>query len=731
MDNYYLASGNGSARECDADHDGWVSDSAQPAIEGDNAILRANAHCHVRRIAHIVLENEQGATLTAPDADFTTVYPGDPAKGIPAGLPLYESARNDGAPSSTPPPGYDSDAGRAFTPAELNSFTRACATSSADYNDNGISDVDEWGGMPLDITKFPNTRLHDYYVDYTRFSYFVELDDGWVERASGGTSVDEFRIRERSRLPRTTGLGVSVGYVYDPTSPVQAVDQAYTQVCARHIDALFVSDGGAPPGNTIGGDFARYGEAWGGMTHASQFKCAHVVNRSDYQQAANGSPATEEAMPQVVYALATDGGAGAPTVARVPVATANLSMPLPNEYFWTINDCLPADVSQAGTAPVSADILTSTFPSMSCVTSTPQLGTVRWAAVGYTKYSIPTTAGYQRGCVDQCIEQPNLTAQTCQQCETDAYGEGSSVPFVNGPDSQNPCWTDSCDPTTGQVTPKPRMCPLNSSNRQTACCVNKQKNIPSVCDGSGSCGECDPNAPISSNGCGGNVSCSPTGQCGNCIEGASRCNEASTAVETCSGGAWTTVTPACPSGFCYESQCAECKPGDEKCDAAQTNLLQCQPNGTWSVSADCSMLSSGATAGICALGYNTVGTGGYSCYPECDTRQDGYRQSDYNTVEFCEAEIGYYGAWIPLPGRCYYAGSICMGGVNVRSCPGNFCSADNHGYCAPGVLVDTGNNATVFSCTNPRLPYCTTGPDPNPNDPPSEPAGTVYCSAAP
>lgn len=90
-----VASGIGSF-PCDKDADGWIRDSAKPALESSDAALRANARCTLRKASQIVLENEAGQvyplylTGSATVPTVTALVP-----DTPSALPLYESERND------------------------------------------------------------------------------------------------------------------------------------------------------------------------------------------------------------------------------------------------------------------------------------------------------------------------------------------------------------------------------------------------------------------------------------------------------------------------------------------------------------------------------------------------------------------------------------------------------------------------------------------------------------
>src|SRR5258706_5521411 len=93
------------------------------------------------------------------------------------GLPLYESARNDGAGSAPPAPyGSLSDQGSSKNGKAINSLTKACVGLTQDFNANGVEDVNEDQGLNIDETLKKtkvgvNDTLLSYYKAYAHYSY--------------------------------------------------------------------------------------------------------------------------------------------------------------------------------------------------------------------------------------------------------------------------------------------------------------------------------------------------------------------------------------------------------------------------------------------------------------------------------------------------------------------------------------------------------------------------------
>jgi len=527
-DGYYLGEGS-AAIPCDADQDGWVSESAQPAIEGPNPIVRQNARCHVRRVTQIVLSNETHEAHVAED--FSSQF-GNSARGVPTGLPLYESARNDGAPSAPALPEYP---GAAIPAKALNSLTKACSAVGADdFDDNDVTDVHEWPGSPiaLDDARGASKELLAYYQKYARYSYFLELHDGWYEGGATAQGGGIYRVQERSRSDLASGDGVPV--LYGSNSVAGAVQTNDAQSCRRHPDSGYQwrktgADGAltlTAPATSVGGDFSEFGDdGWAGMAHHSQYKCVQVVSDSAYATYNQGKPASAIQNPEVF------------TAARL------------KQWQLEMNDCKITGQSSSS----SAEPLNPIFAGVTCATSSAQATQAAWAAVDYQNGAGSGGAAYQgsldpgyytRGCVNECVESFSETIGDCKRCSSGAFGEVNVVLASTDivPDN-NPCTADACD---GSGPHRPFVA-LGGS------CMG----APGHCDGQGNCSNvCDP--------------------------GSTRCNPGNArAREVCSASGASWLSAGCGSGQgCLNGQCTTCQANvDTTCSGSHE--LVCDGNGNW------------------------------------------------------------------------------------------------------------------------------------------------------
>jgi len=403
-DDWFVGVEGKTTVRCDADGDGWVNDSAQPSIDGDDPVLKENARCDrlLRTITTVVLEDEAGNEHPVPLADVA---------GLVEDLPLYESARNDGAPASMAPDPYG---GSELPPEVLNSLTKACVARTQDYNDNGISDVNEWYAVPLGSRATRNARLEEYYTAYARFSYFFELYDGWFE------SPGSYRIKERKRaddgMAIADGSGIALQY---PTGADE-----HWRTCERHVDADFTGS----PKSRAGGDFTDPASGWPGMTHHSQFKCVEVLSAQEY---GNGTTYTADDDPEVVYKHADP-----PSLARRIANSSTAGMlngcpdgrvPTGAEAFtWTPNSCQYTGSSRNEDVP-DGDVANPAHPLFTCnATDLADLQPpgVRLVAVGYMgaacNVSDQVTAmsdDYVRGCINECAE---YGVSSCPNFDPDA-----------------------------------------------------------------------------------------------------------------------------------------------------------------------------------------------------------------------------------------------------------------------------------------------------------------------
>jgi hypothetical protein len=384
---YFPAFGGNTAASCDSDHDGWVTEAAQPAIDSDNPVIRSNARCDLRRVAKIVVENEGGEDDEATAPDLRARFP-PPRAGEPAGLPLYESPRNDGLDQLAPAPYGPLGGGRA-----LNSLTKACLTELADVNHNGLADVGEGAtSRPLVQGRVGanNRLLNEAYAVFTENAYFLELFDGSFEPKSVERPYAVYRIRERNRRD-TTGFGVSVRDRAD-ASP-------YLRECPRKLDTAYA---GAVP-NRAGGDFTgrEPSSAFSGIGHTSQYKCVRVTGESTYKAQL---AATDVDRPEVVFAR----GGGVLRVVRSSGAEERLD--------WALSACTLEAGAEA--RPSGSPARSPVLPAVRCTPVEPHDGVVAFASVQGFSYRAGV---YVRGCIDRCVEH-SVTCGANQVCDsTDGF----------------------------------------------------------------------------------------------------------------------------------------------------------------------------------------------------------------------------------------------------------------------------------------------------------------------
>ena len=383
---FYSLSGSIGTFPCDADHDGCVRITARYAIESDDQAIKDNARCELRWVHRFILRNE---------------YKHDRIVELDAPLPLYETVRNDdqqildnvsppGAWSSTAP-AYGSL--RTLRAAELNSLTKACVSGHADFNDNKIPDIEEWGRPKVGQHDLPSDIRADerpLFETYTQFSYFVELHKGWFDTTHPGTfdNPGAYIIAERiRRIDKNDHFALRYGL--EPESTQYTSD--YWQDCRRDRDSWYTDS--AP---TIGMDFASESppsETWEGMMHHSQFKCIQVANEKDYKDRG------QNLQLQSIAALGD----------RNPLTPLPPGMAGDGDFLHaTINTCSLS--SDTGTPEAQGNprdpVLTCTV-SLPTDVPAPDPGSVRWAAV-----RIIQSSKYYRGCMIQCAGTKSICPGT-------------------------------------------------------------------------------------------------------------------------------------------------------------------------------------------------------------------------------------------------------------------------------------------------------------------------------
>jgi hypothetical protein len=326
-------------------------------------------------------------------------------------LRLLESERND-VPAqlamASDTPAYGGDAGRRLRAKELNALTKACASSTGDFNDDGVEDIDEVQNTDADTSGLGEAaRLQS-------FGYFVEVNAAWYEK-DAGARYGRLVIAERSRCDGDFfALGYDDLHAYAEEQP-----RSYWRSCTRRRDPDFDADH-----ERAGNDFARWdcdtrhgscpvtppahpeidasagldpdemllrhhglcelGGAtpadgvWRGMAHHSQFKCVAVDQQDPGLPRHWARPAEFE-----------DSGALVMNDCRAQRCTG-------------VEDCAEA---QRG------DELDSSHPLFRCTARPsarrPEAGEVGWAAVRYQPYGHIDNNGRQddRAYAGSCINE--------------------------------------------------------------------------------------------------------------------------------------------------------------------------------------------------------------------------------------------------------------------------------------------------------------------------------------
>lgn len=349
---------------CDKDNDGWVDKRAADFLTDPNAdpVLKQAANCNFQIVDRFVLTND------IAEDENREVSVAELTGGAMATVVLQESVRNDDPQQLGA--AYNAGElpltnGRQLPAAALNSLTKLCADTRADFNDNG----------QRDLTEFQPAGLAGNAAEiFARLSHFLMLADGRFVPGAEPEIPGRYIITERTR-----GQDLALKYAADAGD--------YWQSCGRFPDAIYTD---ANISKKIGTDFARFStppadhlitnaNAWRGMNHNSQFKCLNVVATEPTEQADKG--------PHVVLLAdvqAEDGGG------------------------YAINDC-----RFSGEVEAAEDTNPSTV-KFSCDPLAPgdiDPGVI-WGAVEYISgpYSDPRgentpSSGaytYTRGCADMC-----------------------------------------------------------------------------------------------------------------------------------------------------------------------------------------------------------------------------------------------------------------------------------------------------------------------------------------
>ncbi len=347
---FYYDPALNATQPCDEDGDGWARKSAQLAYESPDAVLQATFACNIREVSAFELRSWDGDSLTV-------------AQDPPA--PLFEEDRNDSQAllnnAALTPYG-----GRALKANELNGLTKYCVGSGgkADYNANGVPDVDEHQGMTLP----GGESIHTPFIAYT---FFGELHRGWFDN---GTYIIEEKSRDAGASP---DLQVPMNLPEDGSG-----DDTYWRQCVVLVDADYdvVTASGIEP---VTMDFASFAEPdpWSGemvkegfiMAHHSQFKCMRVV--------ADATPTS----PRHYI-----------TVGQLQTAVANDELEL--------QTCAAQGTDAAPDQFIPAIDPNPRQPEVTCLPGADPAGlpldSVRWTVVEYRHPN--TSDAYTLGCVNEC-----------------------------------------------------------------------------------------------------------------------------------------------------------------------------------------------------------------------------------------------------------------------------------------------------------------------------------------
>lgn len=363
-------------RACDADADGWVENPARDAIESSDVAIRSNAHCHVRSIGNFVLQNERG--------ERRDVTLGELGVGADV-LDLFEPRALDSADEldavSERTPEYGQ---RRFAANELNPLTKACVDPRADYNQDGLFDIEQRQSQS------PGGN-DDWLLPFVKLAYFVELDQGYFV-AGDANEPGSYVIAEKRRCD-------SDQFLFDYGA---ATESGYWKNCERRRASDF--NAGEP-----WSDFARFtckaasgscpatdpaelfdsdqvdpitliplhqscasapGAEFSGMNHGSQFRCVQFQDNVSTPYGVDLAAAFEpgEAGSYVANVCGISGG-------ESPIGGSD--------------DAIEAAIS---CAPASHSELTA--------------GQVGWALSTFTPYE--QSQNYVRGCMAEGAEWPQL-----------------------------------------------------------------------------------------------------------------------------------------------------------------------------------------------------------------------------------------------------------------------------------------------------------------------------------
>ena len=162
-------------RPCDADGDGWVQRPARQYLVSSDIALKHNARCAPITVQTVRLVNERGEAKTLDlEADLRAVEP----------LVLYEPDSLDEASRLATAEDIVPWGDALPEPAWLNPLTKLCVAATADFNGNGLSDVEEHANAEL-------SPENTWMTPFLRLSHFSELHRVAIDADAGTLTISE------------------------------------------------------------------------------------------------------------------------------------------------------------------------------------------------------------------------------------------------------------------------------------------------------------------------------------------------------------------------------------------------------------------------------------------------------------------------------------------------------------------------------------------------------------
>jgi hypothetical protein len=310
--------GTATPRQCDADNDGWINETANLSWEAADGVddigILGNFRCDRRIIDRVVLMNDMGQRREVGICQGQ-MYDWAPGPGNmpaecsadPEKVVLFETdALEDDTSIATNNVSFPIYGSRKLRAAELNRMTKACVSTSADFNLNQVEDLQET--QPLLKTELAGGATDADWL-FRATSFFVELHRGVYQPPTVAGEPGAFVVQERSRcddFPATYAAG----------------PDGYWEGCQRRRDASWNE---ASLNNRTGLDFAQFdcaatsgscalqapvftslpsrdgdlvvdhdvcametqlelpiaNEPWRGMNQSSQFRCMQISSTTD------------------------------------------------------------------------------------------------------------------------------------------------------------------------------------------------------------------------------------------------------------------------------------------------------------------------------------------------------------------------------------------------------------------------------------------------------------------